>query len=111
MSSSNDHGCFFFFWFNVQQIKGDALVLYTMPGHDFKKSQWEELDNVIYDELMEFFGQGLKPRAEDLRKLVDDFKNGRFRYQAEATAWTPGKGEDVNKDDGHEENDDLPGWG
>ena len=83
-------------------IKGDALVFYTSPGSSFGVSQWEELDNVIYDELLEYFGQGLRPQPADVARLVADFKAGRFRYAADAG----GNGDDANKDDGS-----LPGWG
>ena len=89
------------------QIKGDALVLYSKPGCNFGTKEWEELDNVIYDELLEFFGQGLKPRAEDLRRLVNDFNDGKFRYKIDKGPW--GSAEDLNKDDGGEQ--ELPGWG
>jgi hypothetical protein len=83
------------------QIHGDALVLYATPGADFGQAQWAELDNVIYDELMEFFGQGLRPKAADIKRLVADFKAGKFQYK-----FSSGNDDDANKDDG-----DLPGWG
>lgn len=67
----------------------------------FGIQQWSELDNVIYDELLEFFGQGLRPQAADVARLVADFKKGRFQYAADA-----GADEDANKDDGG-----MPGWG
>jgi hypothetical protein len=82
------------------QVHGDALVLYTAPGADLGEAQWAELDNVIYDELLEFFGQGLRPTKKDLDRLAADFKAGRFQYSTQAAD------EDVNKDEG-----DLPGWG
>ena len=34
------------------QVKGDALVLYQAPGQHFHLSDWEALDNVIFDELL-----------------------------------------------------------
>ena len=50
---------------------------------------------------MEFFGQGLRPKAADLARLVADFKAEKFKYKFSA-----GDDDDANKDDG-----DLPGWG
>jgi len=84
------------------QIQGDAVALFTSPGEDLGLAQWQELDNVIYDELLEFFGQGLRPKPADLDRLVADFKAGRFRYGQHDAA----NDEDENKDDGS-----LPGWG
>ena len=85
------------------QIKGDALVLYALHNTGFGIQQWFELDNVIYDELLEFFGQGLTPQKVHIDKLVKDFKAGKFNYPVD-----DGKtgDEDANKDDGS-----LPGWG
>lgn len=83
------------------QIKGDALVLFTHPGTGFGVQQWSELDNVIYDELLEFFGQGLKPQKADIDRLVKEFKAGQFQY-----AVASGNDDDANKDDGG-----MPGWG
>lgn len=84
------------------QVNGDALVFFAEPGCDFGEGQWAELDNVIYDELLEFFGQGLKPKAEDLQRLAKAYDAGEYRYAAEADA----NYDDLNKDDGG-----LPGWG
>lgn len=39
------------------QIRGDAVALYSKEGQDFGESDWQELDNVIYDELTEYFQQ------------------------------------------------------
>lgn len=85
------------------EIKGDALVLYALQNTGLGIQQWCELDNVIYDELLEFFGQGLKPQKVHIDRLVKDFKSGKFNYPVE-----DGKmgDEDANKDDGS-----LPGWG
>ncbi|KAL4527951.1 hypothetical protein Ndes2526B_g07743 [Nannochloris sp. 'desiccata'] len=85
------------------EVKGDALVLYALHNTGFGIQQWSELDNVIYDELLEFFGQGLKPQKVDIDRLVKDFKSGKFNYPVD-----DGKtgDEDANKDDGS-----LPGWG
>ena len=85
------------------QIKGDALVLYALHNTGFGIQQWFELDNVIYDELLEFFGQGLTPQKVHIDKLVKDFNAGKFNYPVD-----DGKtgDEDANKDDGS-----LPGWG
>ena len=82
------------------QIKGEALVLYT-AHHGFGVQQWSELDNVIYDELLEFFVQGLKPQKADIDRLLKDFKAGKFQYPVDS-----GNDDDANKDDGS-----LPGWG
>lgn len=78
------------------------MVLYADSGSNFGVAQWEELDNVIYDELLEYFGQGLRPQAADIQRLVKDFKQGRFRYSVASQT----NDEDTNKDDGG-----LPGWG
>jgi len=65
--------------------------------------EWEALDNCIYDELLEYFGQGLRPKKEDLQRLVQDYRSGKFDYsQIEGK-----EDEDRNKDDGSA----LPGWG
>ena len=85
------------------QIKGDALVFHSTHNHGFGVQQWGELDNVIYDELLEYFGQGLKPQPADIARLVADFKAGKFRYSA---SLGNDDDEDANKDDGG-----LPGWG
>ena len=71
--------------------------------------QWSELDNVIYDELLEYFGQGLRPQRGDVDRLVREFKDGKFRYNA----FHGGEeDEDANKDDGSAAADaKLPGWG
>jgi hypothetical protein len=90
----------------MSQIRGDALVMYASLGDSFGQAEWEELDNAVYDELLEYFGQGLRPQAGDLRRLVEQFKAGKFRYPAVGA--DAGNGDDVNKDDGGEQ---LPGWG
>lgn len=87
------------------QIRGDVLVMYTAHGANFGVSKWEELDNVIYDELLEYFGQGIRPTKSDIQRLVSDFKAGRFRYSIKASQ-DNADADDVNKDDGS-----LPGWG
>jgi hypothetical protein len=84
-------------------IKGDALVLYTHRGKSMGVKEWEALDNCIYDELLEYFGQGLRPKKEDLQRLVQDYKSGKFDY----TQIEGEEDDDRNKDDGSA----LPGWG
>ena len=59
-----------------QQIKGDAVALYTEPGHDFTLQKWAELDNCIYGELISFYERGHRPSQEELQGIVDDFKAG-----------------------------------
>ena len=77
-------------------------MLYASHGHGFGVQQWSELDNVIYDELLEYFGQGLRPQAAEVDRLVADFKSGQFNYPMESGV----DDEDTNKDEGS-----LPGWG
>jgi hypothetical protein len=80
------------------------LVLYTAKASDFSVPHWEELDNVIYDELLEYFGQGIRPTKSDIQRLVSDFKSGRFRYSVE-------KGQNDDDDDANKDDGSLPGWG
>jgi uncharacterized protein YbaR (Trm112 family) len=83
------------------KIKGPALVLRASPGEDFTLADWRQYDNAIYDEIMEFFGQGVKPSADALSRLAKDFKTGKFIYDKVGS-----EDEDENKDDGG-----LEGWG
>ena len=59
-----------------RQVRGDALALFAQAGADLRQADWQQLDNVIYDELAEYFGQGTKPSEEDVQRLVDGYKAG-----------------------------------
>lgn len=84
-------------------IKGDGIVLFQKRSKDFALKTWEALDNCIYDELLEYFGQGLKPTDADVQRLVKEFKQGKFNYPQ----YVEMLDEDRNMDDGSS----LPGWG
>jgi len=70
----------------------------------------QQIDNAIHDEVMEYFCQGLRPKPQDLKRIVQEFKSGKYDY----SPYVP-EGQDASakkpKANGNMEDDQLPGWG
>ncbi|PSC68615.1 expressed protein isoform B [Micractinium conductrix] len=79
------------------QISGDALAFYAKPHTDLGQVDWQALDNAIYDELAEYFQQGLSPSEGDIATLVANFRAGRYDYNRRREGE---EGVEANKDDG-----------
>ena len=95
----------------MMQIFGNVIILSAKPGVPSMTTEIvEQLDNAIHDELLEYFCQGVKPQPKDLKRIVDEYRSGSFRYNSyhfeEKKAATKSQ---PNKMESAEET--LPGWG
>ncbi len=93
------------------KIRGAALLVRLAPGAAAGEAEWRELENAVHDELLEFFGQGLRPRPADLARLARELRAGRFRYAAAAAAGAGGGGGGGGATNGGGGDAELPGWG
>jgi hypothetical protein len=73
-------------------VHGPALAFYGRSGADLTRGCWEELDNAVFDELCEFFGQGVRPTQGDIQRLVAKFKKGTCGGAPGAAAGCSGQG-------------------
>jgi hypothetical protein len=77
------------------KICGNALVISGKAGVTaVSKGQVDELDNAVHDELLEYFCQGVAPTAEDLARIVREYKEGLYRYEVFKDGAGSGKAED-----------------
>lgn len=71
----------------------------------------QQIDNAIHDEVMEYFCQGLRPKPQDLKRIVQEFKSGKYDY----SPFDPKEDQDNRnrkpKGDSNMDDETLPGWG
>jgi hypothetical protein len=94
------------------QIYGDALLVSAKQGSKtVTANDAQQIDNAIHDEVMEYFCQGLRPKPQDLKRIVHEFKSGEYDY----SPYVPedqGNGCRNNRTNSNTNGDDqLPGWG
>jgi hypothetical protein len=95
----------------MMQIYGNVLVLSAKPGVPSMTMEIvEQLDNAIHDELLEYFCQGVKPQPKDLKRIVDEYRSGSYRYDTYYVEEKKAAAKrQANKKESTEET--LPGWG
>lgn len=93
------------------QIYGDALLVSAKQGSNaVTANDAQQIDNAIHDEVMEYFCQGLRPKPQDLKRIVHEFKSGKYDY----SPYIPedrGNGARNNSTNSNMDDDQLPGWG